>query len=77
MKTPNLQHQLVAEIAITGLNHSLLSPEERADFYEGLSSLLAPPIAESAKYAATCLRECQRAQQEIVAALGARKERVR
>ena len=76
MKTRNPQHQLIAEIAIIGLNHSLLGPEERADFYDGLSTLLAAPLAESAKYAATCLRECQRAQQELLAGLGARKERV-
>lgn len=61
--------RLVAELAITGLDHSLLSLEEGADFYEGLSTLLPPPGADAARYAATCLRECQRARKEILAVL--------
>ena len=69
MKTRTRKHQLVAEIAIAGLNHSRLTPEDRADFYEGLSTLLAPPTSEAAKYAATCIRESQRAQEEIRNAL--------
>jgi uncharacterized protein (DUF2336 family) len=72
MKTTSQKHHhLIAQLAISGLNHSALSPEERADFYEELSALLPPPTAEAARYAATCLRECQRAQREIVTALQA------
>jgi hypothetical protein len=63
--------RLVAELAITGLNHSLLSLEEGADFYDGLSALLPSPGSEAARYAATCLRECQRARQEILSAIHA------
>jgi hypothetical protein len=61
--------RLVAELAITGLDHSLLSLEEGADFYEGLSTLLPSPGSDAARYAATCLRECQRARQEILSAI--------
>jgi len=61
---------LVAVIAVTGLSHSALCPEDRADFYEGLSAILSPGSAEAAKYAATCVRECQRAQQDLLTALG-------
>jgi len=65
---------LVAEVAVTGLGHSALCPEESADFYEGLSSILSPPTSEAAKYTATCIRECQRAQRDFLAALRIRKE---
>jgi hypothetical protein len=66
-KTENLR--LVADIAVTGLGHRALSPEDRADFYEGLSVILPPPASEAARYAATCIRESQRAQQELRAAM--------
>ena len=69
--------RLVAELAITGLDHSLLSLEEGADFYEGLSTLLPPPGSDAARYAATCLRECQRARREILSALPALQTRER
>jgi hypothetical protein len=71
--TPTRQQRLVAEIAITRLPPSSLSPEERADFYEGLSTLLAGSGADAAKYAATCIRESQRAEQEILEAVRGRK----
>ena len=58
--------RLIVELAVTGLDHTLLSLEETADFYHGLSTLLPPPGSEAARYAATCLRECQRARQEIL-----------
>jgi uncharacterized protein (DUF2336 family) len=64
---------LVAEVAVTGLKNSALSSEDRADFYQGLSAFLAGNESEAAKYAATCIRECQRAQQEFLAALASRK----
>jgi len=64
---------LVAEIAVAGLNHSVLSPEDRADFYDGLSAVLPRTQSEAAKYAATCIRECQRAQQDFLAALETKK----
>jgi hypothetical protein len=69
---PSRQHQLVAEIAVSGLAPSSLTPNERADFYEGLSTLLPEPGAEAAKYAATCIRESQRAEQEILNSLRCR-----
>jgi len=56
---------------MTGLEYTPLSPEEGADFFEGLSVLLRPPSSDAARYAATCLRECQRARQEIISALRA------
>ncbi len=73
MKTKPQNLRLVAEIAVTGLGHSVLSPEDRAAFYEGLSAILSPAAAEAARYAATCIRESQRAQQELSAAMGTRK----
>ena len=41
MRTRNQMLGLVAEIAVSGLNHSELSPDDRADLYEGLSTFLA------------------------------------
>jgi len=64
---------LVAQVALAGLDHAALSPEDRADFYEGLSALLPRMESESAKYLATCLRECQRAQRDFLSALETRK----
>lgn len=66
-----IQHsrRLVAQVAMSGLSHIELPAEDHADFYEGLSSILAPPASEAARYAATCLREHQRAQKEILIAL--------
>ena len=64
---------LVAEVAIAGLKNSVLSPNDRADFYEGLSALLPKAESEAAKYAATCIRECQRAQQDFLTVLETRK----
>jgi len=65
--------RLVAEIALTGLRHSALSPEDRADFYEGLGAILSPPASDAARYAATCIRESQGAQRELRAAIEARR----
>ena len=73
MRSRNQILGLVAEIAVTGFNHSELSPDDRADFYEGLSTFLARNEAEAARYAATCIRECQRAQQDFLATLATRK----
>jgi len=70
----NRKQHLVARIAITGIDHTWLSPEERAEFYEGLSTLLPAAPSEAAKYAATCIRECQRAQQEILTTLVTRRD---
>ena len=64
---------LVAEIAVAGLSHFALSPDDRADFYEGLSAFLANAESEAAKYAATCIRECQRAQHDFLNALETKK----
>ena len=57
--------ELVAEIAAVGLDHTELSLDDRADLYEGLGILLARNESEAAKYAATCIRECQRAQNDF------------
>lgn len=65
---------LVAQVAVAGLDHSPLSAGDRADFYEGLGSFLARRESEAARYAATCIRECQRAQQDFLAALAPGKE---
>jgi hypothetical protein len=65
--------ELVAEVAVAGLNHLALPPEDRADFYEGLSALLPKAKSEAAKYAATCIRECQRAQQDFMTTLETKK----
>ena len=73
MKTKPQRFRLVAEIAIAGLGHCALCPEDRADFYEGLSAILSPQAAEAARYAALCIRESQRAQRELLAALEAWK----
>jgi hypothetical protein len=70
----NRKQHLVARIAITGIDHTWLSPEERAEFYEGLSTLLPAAPSEAAKYAATCIRECQRAQQEILTTLATQRD---
>jgi uncharacterized protein (DUF2336 family) len=64
---------LVAESAVTELGHSALRPEDRADFYEGLSAILPASTSEAARYAATCIRECQRAQRDLPRALETRK----
>jgi hypothetical protein len=69
MKTRNQTLRLIAKIAITGLNHFPLSLEDSADFYEGPSTLLEPPASEAAKYAATRMRECQRAEWDFRVAL--------
>lgn len=73
MRTKTQKFRLVAEIAVIGLRHCALCPEDRADFYEGLSTILSPPAAEAARYAATCIRETQWAQRELLAALEAWK----
>ncbi len=70
-KTQNLR--LVAKIAVTGLGHCALGPGERADFYEGLGAILSPPASETARNLATCIRETQRAEQELLDALETRK----
>jgi len=64
---------LVAEIAVAGLDHCALSPDDRADFYEGLSAFLPKTESEAAKYAATCIRESQRAQQDFLSTLETKK----
>ena len=64
---------LVAEVAIVGLSHSALSPDDCADLYEGLSTFLPKAKSEAAKYTATCIRECQRAQQDFHTMLQTRK----
>jgi len=64
---------LVAEVAVAGLDSSALSSEDRADFYQGLGAFLAGNESEAAKYAATCIRECQRAQHDFLAALAKKK----
>ena len=64
---------LVAELAIAGLDQSALSPEERARFYEALTAFLPKTEAEAARYAATCIRESQRAQQDFLTTLGTNK----
>ena len=64
---------LVAELAVAGLNHISLTPEDRADAYDGLAAFLAKNESEAAHYAATCIRECQRAQQDFLSALAAKK----
>ena len=64
---------LVAEIAVAGLNHSMLSPDDCADLYEGLSAFLPKTESEAAKYVSTCIRESQRAQRDFLAALETRK----
>jgi uncharacterized protein (DUF2336 family) len=69
MRTRTEKQQLVAQMAMAGLKRKGLCVEERADFYEGLSGLLTPPAAEAARYAANCLRECERAEEEIAATL--------
>jgi hypothetical protein len=73
MKTKTQRLRLVADIAVTGLIHCPLCPEDRADFYEGLSTILTPSAAEAARYAATCIRESERAQRELLAALETRE----
>ena len=65
--------ELVARVAVAGLDRSALSWEDRADFYDGLSRFLAFSESESAKYVATCIRESQRAQQDFLSALETRK----
>jgi uncharacterized protein (DUF2336 family) len=65
--------RLVARVAVAGLSHPSLTPEDRADLYEGLSAFLARNESEAARYAATCIRECQRAQQDFLTALAAKK----
>ena len=65
--------QLLAQVALTGLTNSPLEPEQRADFYEALSAILPAATGEAARYAATCIREGQRAQQDLVAAIHRQK----
>lgn len=74
VKTKTQKLRLVAEIALAGLRHAPLSPEERADFYEGLGAILSPPASEAARYAATCIRESQGAQRELRTAIETGKE---
>jgi hypothetical protein len=69
MKTKTQKLRLVAEIALAGLRHSVLSPEDRADFYEGLAAILPPPASDAALYAAMCLRESLGAQRALRAAV--------
>lgn len=73
MRTKPQMLDLVAEVAVAGLDHSALTPDERADVYEGLSAFLPKTKSEAAKYAATCIRECQRAQRDFLTILAARK----
>ena len=65
---PQMLH-LVADIAIGGLPRAGLSPEEYADFCQGLSALLPPAAAEAALYTATCIRETRRAHREMAVAI--------
>ena len=64
---------LVADMAMEGLAHSRLSPSERADFFDALCIFLPKPVSESAGYAATCLREGERAQRDFLATLEIKK----
>ncbi len=73
MRTREEMVELVVDVAVAGLNQMGLSPEDRADFYDGLSAFLPKNEAEAAKYAATCIRECQRAQQDFLVKLETRK----
>jgi len=73
IRTPTQILSLVAEMAVAGLDHSTVPARDRADFYEGLSSLLPKAESEAAKYAATCIRESQRAQREFLATLESRR----
>ena len=73
MKTKTQILNLVAEIAVEGLNHTNITADERADLYEGLSTFLAKNESEAARYAATCIRECQRAQRDFLQRLAAGK----
>jgi len=74
MRSADQTLRLVAEIALAGLTESALPLEDRADFYEGLGAFLPYAEAEAAKYAATCIRETQRAQHEVLKALTTGKE---
>jgi hypothetical protein len=65
---------LVVELALAGLAHAPLSPEDRADFFDGLALILSPAPAEAARYAATCIRESQRAQRDFLTTLELKKE---
>jgi hypothetical protein len=64
---------LVADMAMAGLLHSRLSPADRADFFDALCIFLPESESEAARYAATCLRESERAQQDFLAALEIKK----
>jgi hypothetical protein len=64
---------LVAEVAVAGLKDSALSPDDCADFYDGLGVLLPFTESEAAKYAATCIRESHRAQQDFRTRLDMKK----
>jgi len=73
MRTRTQILNLVAEIAVTGLDQSELTPADRADLYQGLSLFLEKNESEAARYAATCIRECQRAQGEFLESVVPRK----
>jgi alkanesulfonate monooxygenase SsuD/methylene tetrahydromethanopterin reductase-like flavin-dependent oxidoreductase (luciferase family) len=73
MRTKPQLLALLARVAIAGLNTAELTPEDRADFYLGLSAILPETEAEAARYAATCIRESQRAQQDLLTAIETRK----
>ena len=64
---------LVAELALHGLRATALSPEDCADFFEGLSAFLPTTKSEAARYAATCFRESARAQRDFVERLNSAK----
>jgi len=77
MRTRNQLLALVAEVAVSGLEDFVLSPDDRADFYDGLGVLLPFSESEAAKYAATCIRESQRAQHDFRVRLEMKKGTVR
>jgi len=71
---PKPQHlALMAEAAVAGLNQTAPSAEDRAGVFEGLGAVLPKPESEAAKYAATCIREAARAQQNFLNTLETRK----
>ncbi len=73
MRNRTQKLRLVIEAAIATLKSAPLPPDDRADFYDGLGVLLPETEAEAAIYAATCIRESQRAQRDFLAVIEARK----
>jgi hypothetical protein len=61
------QLDVVAQMAVAGLDAAGLPLEDYARFYEGLGAILSSPGAESALYAATCIAEFLRAQRDVQA----------